>query len=40
MPSAHFWYNAALVGVIIGAAVLSAMIGTAAHALPLGGVAA
>jgi hypothetical protein len=40
MPNTHFWCNAALVGVIIGAAVLSALIGTAAHALPLAGLVA
>lgn len=32
MLDANFWRNAALIGVMIGAAVLSVMFGTAAHA--------
>lgn len=35
MHSSHFWQSAGLLGIIFGAAVLSAMIGSRAHAAPL-----
>jgi hypothetical protein len=32
MHSSHFWQSAGLLGIILGAAILSAMIGSRAHA--------
>ncbi len=32
MEHTHFWRNAGLIGIILGAALLSAMIGTTGHA--------
>jgi hypothetical protein len=34
MDSSHFWQSAGLLGIILGAAILSAMIGSRAHAEP------
>jgi hypothetical protein len=34
MHSSHFWQSAGLLGIILGAAILSAMIGSRAHAEP------
>jgi type IV secretory pathway TrbF-like protein len=32
MHTSHFWRSAGLIGIILGAAILSAMIGSRAHA--------
>ncbi len=32
MHTSHFWQSAGLIAIIIGAAILSAMIGSRAHA--------
>lgn len=32
MHTSHFWQSAGLIGIIFGAAILSAMIGSRAHA--------
>ena len=37
MEHSHFWRNAGLIGIILGAAILSAMIGTTGHAATLFG---
>ncbi len=34
MHSSHFWQSAGLIGIIVGAAVLSVMMGVRAHAEP------
>jgi len=34
MHSSHFWHSAGLIGIIVGAAVLSVMMGVRAHAEP------
>ena len=35
MHSSHFWQSAGLLGIILGAAILSAMVGARAHAGPV-----
>lgn len=34
MHSSHFWQSAALIGIIVGAAVLSVMMSVGVHAEP------